>query len=307
MHLGEKGFWNKWTLFDEATRVPLIVVDPAIPSPSRGLHYPFPVELLDIFPTLLDMFPSLLRCPPAPASLPLPLRSRVKCPSLQGKSLARVIYSLPVPGFSSQAPTTNSFSQPFRFFTSSLSSLFTTTSPKLQLPKLNMTFAVSQVLKCAKNTEILKHANEVTQLKASLRGISDTRTRSTPIAVSNITNPWRHCVTTAKNMVTDDIVMTDETSLMGYSFRLRDFQYIIWWRYDRQRCRLQWQEPPYAEEYYKLARPLSHRAEDDNFATSELRNVNVFNKVDVAFTTRLRRMALAVVKKKRFFQFKNCH
>jgi iduronate 2-sulfatase len=69
MHVGEKGVWGKWSLFDEASRVPLIISDPGIPQ-SHGQHYPHPVENLDIFPTLVEL-----------AGVPLeetcvPLRSR---------------------------------------------------------------------------------------------------------------------------------------------------------------------------------------------------------------------------------------
>jgi iduronate 2-sulfatase len=54
MHVGEKGMWSKWSLFDESSRVPLFIHDPRSPG-SYGQHYKHPVELLDIFPTLVDM------------------------------------------------------------------------------------------------------------------------------------------------------------------------------------------------------------------------------------------------------------
>ena len=67
MHLGEKGIWGKWTLYDETTRVPLIIHDPASPQ-SFGKHYRFPVELVDIFPTLVDLtgIPLEKPCPNVP-------------------------------------------------------------------------------------------------------------------------------------------------------------------------------------------------------------------------------------------------
>ena len=49
-HLGEHGHWQKQTLFEDATRVPLIV--------RSGDEHPFvwnsdrPVELVDIYPTV---------------------------------------------------------------------------------------------------------------------------------------------------------------------------------------------------------------------------------------------------------------
>ena len=44
---------NKWTLFDESTRVPLLIYHPD--SPFTGKRYKHPVELLDVTPTLLEL------------------------------------------------------------------------------------------------------------------------------------------------------------------------------------------------------------------------------------------------------------
>ncbi len=52
-HLGEHGHWHKTTLFEEGCRVPLIIAGPR--STTGGQTYPFPVELVDIFPTVCDM------------------------------------------------------------------------------------------------------------------------------------------------------------------------------------------------------------------------------------------------------------
>ena len=52
-HLGEKGHWHKRTLWEEATRVPLIVVAPNAGKP--GQRCAAPVSLIDIFPTLIDL------------------------------------------------------------------------------------------------------------------------------------------------------------------------------------------------------------------------------------------------------------
>jgi arylsulfatase A-like enzyme len=65
-HLGEKLHWRKFTLWEEATRVPLVIVDP-----RRGAgRCAAPVSLLDLFPTLCDL-----------AALPQP-------GGLEGESLA---------------------------------------------------------------------------------------------------------------------------------------------------------------------------------------------------------------------------
>jgi arylsulfatase A-like enzyme len=52
-HLGEKLHWTKETLWEEATRVPLIISAPGIAD--SGEVSPQAVSLLDLYPTLLDL------------------------------------------------------------------------------------------------------------------------------------------------------------------------------------------------------------------------------------------------------------
>lgn len=51
-HLGEKDHWHKSTLWEEATRVPLIISSPAH-EPGQCQR---PVCLLDLFPTLNELY-----------------------------------------------------------------------------------------------------------------------------------------------------------------------------------------------------------------------------------------------------------
>ena len=53
MHIGEKEQWEKFTLWEESTRVPFIFVVPGL-TPSGGVCRR-PVNLLDIYPTLVDL------------------------------------------------------------------------------------------------------------------------------------------------------------------------------------------------------------------------------------------------------------
>ena len=52
-HLGEHGHWQKRTLFENATRVPLIVAGPGINENEKIINAP--VELVDIYPTIMDL------------------------------------------------------------------------------------------------------------------------------------------------------------------------------------------------------------------------------------------------------------
>mgnify|MGYP001825561794 CR=1 FL=1 len=51
-HLGEKERWAKRSLWEDSTRVPMIVVGPGL---AKGKVCTKPVELLDIYPTLLEI------------------------------------------------------------------------------------------------------------------------------------------------------------------------------------------------------------------------------------------------------------
>lgn len=59
-HLGEKHHWRKFALWEEATRVPLLISappgTPGLPEGTRdGAVSPRPVNLLDLYPTLVDL------------------------------------------------------------------------------------------------------------------------------------------------------------------------------------------------------------------------------------------------------------
>ena len=52
-HMGEHGHWQKQTLFENATRIPLIISAPNLEN--KGLKSMSPVELIDLYPTLMDL------------------------------------------------------------------------------------------------------------------------------------------------------------------------------------------------------------------------------------------------------------
>ncbi|XP_054267444.1 iduronate 2-sulfatase isoform X2 [Macrosteles quadrilineatus] len=71
--LGEHGEWSKFSNFDVAVKVPLILRVPGLTDKSAVLRcVATPVELLDLFPTLVDAagLPSLSPCPKESTSVP---------------------------------------------------------------------------------------------------------------------------------------------------------------------------------------------------------------------------------------------
>ena len=65
-HLGDHGMWTKHTNYEQATRIPLLIVAPGVTRP--GSHSTALVETVDVFPTLCE-----LANLPAPKSVPQPM------------------------------------------------------------------------------------------------------------------------------------------------------------------------------------------------------------------------------------------
>ena len=73
-HLGDHGFWCKHTNYEEATRIPLLIVAPGVTQP--GTHAKTLTETVDLYPTLCDL-----------AGLPKPNLPQ----TLDGRSLVPVL------------------------------------------------------------------------------------------------------------------------------------------------------------------------------------------------------------------------
>src|SRR6185436_14280796 len=53
MHFGEKQNWEKFTLWERSTRVPLIIAGPG--APRAGSRVARPASLVDLYPTLCEL------------------------------------------------------------------------------------------------------------------------------------------------------------------------------------------------------------------------------------------------------------
>ena len=53
LHLGEKGHWRKFSLWEESTHVPLIIVAPGVTTAGSSTRKP--VSLMDLYPTLAEL------------------------------------------------------------------------------------------------------------------------------------------------------------------------------------------------------------------------------------------------------------
>jgi iduronate 2-sulfatase len=77
-HLGEHGLWQKLSLFENSTRVPLVIYDPR--SKGNGKACSRTVELLDLHATLAEL-----------AGLSPPKGNDAKVPAVEGKSLKMLL------------------------------------------------------------------------------------------------------------------------------------------------------------------------------------------------------------------------
>lgn len=247
---------EKWTLFDESTRVPLLISHPR--SPFQGQRYTHPVELIDIFPTVLDLL-HILPSKPCPN-----IGGQGKCQPLAGQSLAPVVMGTHV---------TND-NAPSAVYTKRLQALQKSKNSRQlngedehlhahvkqpagmahsrdkhhklgagdAMPVLARKFAISQDWRCAKK-ELLQKLHDGGGNANSMR------------------NPWYECNRADK-------VYDDQLSVMGYSFRSSDYRYTIWLHFDRVKNIPQFGAPPYAEELY------DHRNEVlSNFTYLEYHNL----------------------------------
>jgi iduronate 2-sulfatase len=252
-HLGEKGMWGKWSLFDESARVPLIIAHPS--CPYKNSHVYEPVELVDVFPTVLDL---------------------VSSPHIRGKTImhahSRAVKDS-IASASASAGTAGHARMRKRGDGSggggkkhththdelggkSLAPLVVGTKYKLSLQRargghgrdggaashrhsqhqagtagshLHSGFAITQALRCAKRGTERLYKGDLPESEAQ--------------AV------WGDCDLSADTKA-NTTAIEDYTSIMGYSMRTIDFRYTLWLYFDRAAGLIQWDLGVFGEELY---------------------------------------------------------
>jgi iduronate 2-sulfatase len=76
-HLGDHGMWTKHTNYEQAVRIPLLVIAPGVTRPKTQTTAL--VETVDIFPTLCE----LAKLPPPAGVVPQPMDGRSVVPVLR--------------------------------------------------------------------------------------------------------------------------------------------------------------------------------------------------------------------------------
>lgn len=214
-------------------------------SPYKGERYPYPVELVDVYPTLNH----LLRAPYDKAKV----CKDQKCEPLSGKSLARVVlgneifnYNFPSEMVSrGDRNSTNKLTVTSRMLqkkdrkkdrkmklrinrlkSAELDTAVKTTNSTM--PILDQRFAISQSLRCAEKKWLAYAEQNLTRANIL------EKLRRAPL--------WNDCDITKHD--------ADIVSLLGYAMRTPEYRYIAYFYFDLKYFRVDLTREPYAEELY---------------------------------------------------------
>lgn len=215
-------------MFEESTRVPLMIAHPA--TPFAGQHYKDPVELIDIYPTVVEL-----------ARLPV-TRNQIchrtreyKCKKLQGKSLTPIVLGKDIWEANFNHYNVSKAVQLFAPSYLSLSTKKRSSQNAATMLRFNHNFAISQLLRCAKLRDLPLNAAYREYRKG---GFSKTNKRPERRHI------WTDCD------IKNSTFWPLEMSLMGYSMRTPDYRYTAYYTYDRNTETTILSTLPYDEELY---------------------------------------------------------
>lgn len=233
---------EKWTLFEEATRVPLLIAHPQ--SPFKGQHYSPPVESVDVYATLNEL---LGLQHPREAVCGVPPHNWV-CQPLDGKSLAPVVLGTvdttastaavtsDGTGLRGATPSKRQLSRTKSSASTLLAALmgkkpqqrYTIPSGPLVMAKFPQDFAISQAIRCAPkdripNPETAPHRHHTAADKDKGGGDQQTQVHHN----SPRSAMWFDCETKKHN--------PNEMCLLGYSMRTLEYRYTAYYPFNRMK------------------------------------------------------------------------
>jgi hypothetical protein len=215
-------FREKWTLFDESTRVPLIIHHPQ--SPFKGMHYSKPVEHIDVFPTVHDLIGA-----PFSRVKKIVRRGEPSIP-LSGQSLAPVVLG------TGGSHTHNRQRQ------GKDGGSISSTGSGIAMPTLNKTFAISQILRCMPVDRLVSPSEAQFTYDHPPGGYNGLER-----VVPRVSNLFFDCET-------GNTTRSDQLPFMGYSMRTSRFRYTCHVLMNRTTWEPMWEltlrDGPYVEELY---------------------------------------------------------
>lgn len=214
-------------MFEEATRIPLLIAHPQ--SPFKGQHYAPPVESVDVYATLNELL-GLQHARETICGVP---PHNWVCRPLDGKSLAPVVLgtvetantaAAAAPSALRGAAPKRQLSRAKSTASSLLSALmgkkprepYTIPSGPLVMAKFAHDFAISQVIRCAPKDRIPNPETAPHRHHTGEKGEHHSAPRSAM---------WNDCETKKHN--------PNEMSLLGYSMRTLEYRYTAYYPYNR--------------------------------------------------------------------------
>jgi hypothetical protein len=238
---------EKWTLYDESTRVPLLIHHPQ--SPFKGMHYTKPVEHIDIFPTVHDLigapFNRVKKFVHRPGGVAIPLSGQSLAPVVLGvgghQSITSMRRGKQQTGREGKMVNINVNAED-----GDTGGGVATAAGGLTMPTLNKTIAISQLLRCVALDQLVL---------PSQAGFTYAHSQS-----DGDTYGYLDRVMPRVNMVLGECDMSNlnktmtQAVFMGYSMRTSRFRYTAWVLADRATFIPLWglvkEKGPYTEELY---------------------------------------------------------
>ena len=240
--MGEKGIWGRKSLFDESSRVPLVIAHPN--SPYRGSHVFEPVELVDLFPTILDL---------------------VSSPHIRGKSIMHAhSRAHEQQGLLGPRKRDHHRGRHEELSGKSLASLVVGSKYRLSLQRGRSAHGAGGSIASHRHSQrqggpaMGTHLHSGFALTQALRcadwsGGKDpvySGAAASPAEAQAAATNWRECALGNRSASAGAGAAGTATTVMGYSMRTLDFRYTLWLHFDPSSLLVQWERGVYAEELY---------------------------------------------------------